>query len=127
MLALIWFKPVRDLIKQMTTRAIVLFAATGTLLAGTTDSKAFFDKADKTEAYTILPNQSAFVIPDAGANQTTQAQFNQAVWYSGPSTEDLHLQVDDGQPAGAASNIGHVVIHGAPDTAAVVTAIPVDV
>ena len=54
----------------------------------------------------------------------TQAQFNQAVWYSGPSTEDLYLQVDDGQPGGAVSNIGHVVIHGAPDTAAVVTDLP---
>jgi hypothetical protein len=54
----------------------------------------------------------------------TQAQFNQAVWYSGPSTEDLYLQVDDGQPGGAVSNEGHIVIHGAPDTAAIVTEIP---
>lgn len=36
---------------------------------------AYYDKTDFTEAYTILPNESAFWIPDAGANKDTQAQF----------------------------------------------------
>jgi hypothetical protein len=30
---------------------------------------------DYTEAYIILPNESAFWIPDAGANKDTQARF----------------------------------------------------
>ena len=30
---------------------------------------AFADTTDKTEAYTILPNESAFFIPDTGANK----------------------------------------------------------
>ena len=81
-LALIWFKPVRDLIKQITTQVTVLFATTGALLAGTTDSKAFFDKTDKTEAYTILPNQSAFWIPDVGANLANQAQMDSEALYN---------------------------------------------
>jgi len=37
---------------------------------------AFADTTDKTEAYTILPNESAFLIPDTGANKENQAQFD---------------------------------------------------
>ncbi len=37
---------------------------------------AFADTTDKTEAYTILPNESAFFIPDTGANKESQAQFD---------------------------------------------------
>jgi hypothetical protein len=37
---------------------------------------AFADTVDKTEAYTILPNESAFFIPDTGANKEAQAQFD---------------------------------------------------
>ena len=38
-------------------------------------AEAYYDKTDFTEAYTILPNESGFWIPDAGANKDTQAQF----------------------------------------------------
>ena len=37
---------------------------------------AYYDKTDYTEAYTILPNESGFWIPDAGANKDSQAQFD---------------------------------------------------
>lgn len=36
---------------------------------------AYYDKTDFTEAYTILPNETGFWIPDAGANKDNQAQF----------------------------------------------------
>jgi hypothetical protein len=39
-------------------------------------AQAFFDANDKTEAYTILPNESAFWIPDVGATKDNQAQFD---------------------------------------------------
>jgi hypothetical protein len=39
-------------------------------------ASAFADTTDKTEAYTILPNESAFFIPDTGANKENQAQFD---------------------------------------------------
>ncbi len=38
-------------------------------------ANAYYDKSDFTEAYTILPNESAFWIPDVGANRDNQAQF----------------------------------------------------
>jgi hypothetical protein len=39
------------------------------------EAAAYYDKADYTEAYTILPNETGFWIPDAGSNKDTQAQF----------------------------------------------------
>ena len=47
----------------------------GVLLAAP-QAQAYYDKTDYTEAYTILPNESAFWIPDAGANKDNQAQFD---------------------------------------------------
>ena len=38
-------------------------------------AKAYYDKQDFAEAYFILPNESAFFIPDVGANRDSQAQF----------------------------------------------------
>jgi hypothetical protein len=103
-LALIWFKPVRDLINQMTTRGIVLLAATGALLTGTTGSKAFFDKTDKTEAYTILPNQSGFWIPDVGANLANQAQMDSEAFYNANRVQLKRFVVPHQKLQGSAGN-----------------------
>ena len=50
--------------------------ATVCLLLAASPAHAYYDKTDYTEAYTILPNESAFWIPDAGANKDAQAQFD---------------------------------------------------
>jgi hypothetical protein len=47
----------------------------GLILLQPATAEAYYDKADFTEAYTILPNESGFWIPDAGANRDSQAQF----------------------------------------------------
>ena len=65
--AAIWWSPVRKLIAQITTAALVFWLLTP-------DAHAFFEKTDKTEAYTIMPNESAFWIPDVGA-ASSQAQL----------------------------------------------------
>jgi hypothetical protein len=65
-LAAIWWRPVR--------RWIAPLAAAG-LIAAPVPAAAYYDKSDFTEAYTILPNESGFWIPDLGANKDTQAQF----------------------------------------------------
>jgi len=54
-LAVIWFDPLRKLIKLMAVPCLVGLA----LLAPQDRAHAFADTTDKTEAYTILPNQSA--------------------------------------------------------------------
>ena len=45
------------------------------LLAGGPSARAYFDTTDKTEGYFILPNESAFWIPDVGANKDSQGRF----------------------------------------------------
>lgn len=65
-LAAIWWKPARQWLGPL---ALLAFAALPQPAA------AYYDKNDYTEAYTILPNESGFWIPDQGANRDTQAQF----------------------------------------------------
>ena len=68
-LALIWWGPLRRRFARLA------MAAAGCLALGAMPAQAYYDKTDFTEAYTILPNESAFWIPDAGANRDGQAQF----------------------------------------------------
>jgi hypothetical protein len=64
--AAIWWGPARRWLA-----AIALLAIAG----GAQPAQAYYDKADYAEAYTILPNESAFWIPDVGDNKTAQARF----------------------------------------------------
>ncbi|HTB42077.1 MAG TPA: SPFH domain-containing protein [Acetobacteraceae bacterium] len=66
----IWWRPLRQW--WVSGAAAIVF---GVLLAAP-QAQAYYDKTDYTEAYTILPNESAFWIPDAGANKDNQAQFD---------------------------------------------------
>jgi hypothetical protein len=61
----IWWRTAWRLLATLTAIALFLPATAG----------AYYDKTDYTEAYTILPNESGFWIPDAGANKDNQAQF----------------------------------------------------
>lgn len=68
----IWYRPVvKAIAKAMTAPLLALLA----LAASAPGAAAFFETVDKTEAYTILPNESAFWIPDVGANKDTQSQL----------------------------------------------------
>ncbi len=70
-LAAIWWKPSKRLLARLTG------VATAVLLLMSMDQKAYayYDQTNYTEAYFILPNESAFFIPDVGANKDTQAGF----------------------------------------------------
>ena len=58
-------------------KAILASTILATLVFCNTAS-AYYDKTDYTEAVYIQPNQSAFFIPDTGANNSGQAQFGSA-------------------------------------------------
>jgi hypothetical protein len=70
-LAAIWWKPLRSSRFRRFPAAMVM----GLLLLAGPEAQAYYDKTDYTEAYFILPNESAFFIPDVGANRDTQAKF----------------------------------------------------
>ncbi len=78
-LYLIWRKPVKsgaNKVKKGLKAVIAIFAITCALAFGMTEGFAFFEKADRTEIHTILPNESAFWIPDVGDNKSTQTQMD---------------------------------------------------
>ncbi len=66
----IWWRPLRQW--WVSGAAAIVFS----VLLAAPQAQAYYDKTDYTEAYTILPNESAFWIPDAGANKDNQAQFD---------------------------------------------------
>jgi hypothetical protein len=62
----IWWGPARRALAALLIASVMLLPH---------QAAAYYDKTDYTEAYTILPNETGFWIPDAGANKDTQAQF----------------------------------------------------
>ena len=74
----IWKGNIEAFFKAIMAGAIV-FAVSG---AVADRAWAYADSADKTEAYTILPNQSAFWVPDVGANKDDQKQFESEAYYA---------------------------------------------
>lgn len=72
LLVWIWWSPVKFLCtkKELFGAALVLL-----ILLSSGQVFAYYDKYDYTEAYFILPNESAFFIPDTGKNKDSQAQF----------------------------------------------------
>jgi hypothetical protein len=103
-LACIWFKPVRDAIKRVSPTLAVLLAVAGALLLGTTDSRAFFEKVDRTEIYPILPNQSAFWIPEVGAVKDKQVQVDSEAFLNENKVQLNRFQIPHQKLAGSAGS-----------------------
>ena len=62
----IWWVPVRRWFAALGAAVLLVSVVPAEQAA------AYYDKTDLTEAYTILPNETAFWIPDTGANKDTQ-------------------------------------------------------
>jgi len=72
LLACIWLPFVRNLWRGYSGLAIAAIALAAT--AGQ-PARAFYDKTDSAEAVFILPNESAFFVPDVGANKDSQVKY----------------------------------------------------
>jgi hypothetical protein len=71
----IWWAPAR--------RAwMALFVIAALVGLRSQPANAYYDKSDYTEAYTILPNESAFWIPDVGNNKDNQAQLDSEAYFN---------------------------------------------
>lgn len=51
------------------------------VLLAPSHSWAYYNQSDYAESYFILPNESAFFVPDVGANKDNQAQFGSLQYY----------------------------------------------
>jgi len=67
-LVLIWYSPTKTWIKSLLAILAFMFLVPPS-------AHAYYDKTDYSENYFILPNESAFFIPDVGDNKSSQAQF----------------------------------------------------
>jgi hypothetical protein len=63
------------------------------LVLSHTNAFAFAETTDKTEVYTILPNQSAFWVPDVGDNKGTQKKFESEDYYNDAKIAAKRFQV----------------------------------
>lgn len=74
-LALIWYRPMKTWIAALLAAALLAIFAPDTAMA-------YYSQSDYTENYFILPNESAFFIPDIGDNKNSQAQFGSEEYLS---------------------------------------------
>jgi hypothetical protein len=103
-LAWIWYKPVRNAIRRVAPALALLLAAGGALLLGTSEGQAFFEKVDRTEIYPILPNQSAFWIPEVGAVKDKQVQIDSEAFLNENKVQLNRFQVPHQKLTGSAGN-----------------------
>jgi hypothetical protein len=103
-LAAIWFRPVREAIRRASQSLAVLLVAAAALLLGTNDGHAFFEKVDRTEIYPILPNQSAFWIPEVGAVKDKQVQVDSEAFLNDNKVQLNRFQIPHQKLTGSAGN-----------------------
>lgn len=61
--------------------ALALIIGAALAACGTQSARAYYADTDYAESYFILPNQSAFYIPDVGANKDSQAEFGSEQYF----------------------------------------------
>lgn len=81
--------------------ATIMFAAAAVIAS---PSYAYFDTTDVTEAYTILPNESAFWIPDTGDNASSQAKMDSEAYYEANKIAIKRFIVPHKKLSGTAGN-----------------------
>lgn len=77
----IWWKPVkqnRKTIRKWFANLTIIGLA---IFAGMNQAKAYYDKTDYAEPYFIMPNESAFWVPDVGDNKTSQVKFGSEEYF----------------------------------------------
>lgn len=69
----IWFTTIKKFLAGL---LVMLLCVAGISIGSTNHVMAYSDTTDKTEAYTILPNETAFWVPDVGNNKDSQVKFD---------------------------------------------------
>lgn len=79
----IWWSPLRRNKKMINKAKKALSGLTVVLLALMlpVSAKAYYDKTDYAEPYFIMPNESAFWVPDVGDNKNAQVKFGSKEYF----------------------------------------------
>jgi hypothetical protein len=80
-LASIWGDVLAAFLRRRSGQLALVLCALAALGGQARRAEAFAETTDRTEAYTILPNESAFWIPDVGANRDNQAQLDSEAFF----------------------------------------------
>jgi hypothetical protein len=94
-LAAIWWHPIKSWLAKI-ANALVL------LLLVASSPRAYYDKTNYTEAYFILPNESAFFIPDVGANRDNQSSFGSEAYLLQNKIAAKRFEIPHAKLAGSA-------------------------
>jgi hypothetical protein len=71
----LWYRPIKTWITALL--AVMLF-----IVCAPHTAEAYYDKSDYSENYFVLPNESAFFVPDVGDNKSSQASFGSEAYLS---------------------------------------------
>jgi hypothetical protein len=104
LLALIWVGPLTKIVKRDLMTIIILGLSLSFISVH--DAKAYYDKTDYTEAYTILPNESAIYVPDTGDNKTSQVKFDSEDYLKANQVPAKRFIVPHQKLSGSGSYIG---------------------
>ena len=107
-LVAIWLAPIR---RWLSGAVVVVVAALGLNLIGG-EAKAYYDKTDFAEIYLVLPNESAFWIPDTGANATTQANLDSEAFLDANKIATKRFQIPHAVLPGSGWFAGYYVPTG---------------
>jgi hypothetical protein len=72
----IWYRPFKTWITAFMAMSFLLVCYTPQ------PAMAYYDKSDYSENYFVLPNESAFFVPDVGDNKSSQASFGSEAYLS---------------------------------------------
>jgi hypothetical protein len=92
----IWWRPLKAAITAIASLAVVL------CLVQAERARAYYDKTDYTEVYFVLPNESAFFVPDVGANRDNQSSFGSVDYLNANKIPAKRFQVPHAKLAGSA-------------------------
>ncbi len=105
----IWWVPLKN---WFAGAAVVALAALGFTLTGGNEAKAYYDKNDYAEVYLVLPNESAFWIPDTGANAATQTNMDSEAYFQANKIATKRFQIPHAVLPGSGWFAGYYVPTG---------------
>lgn len=104
-LVALWWKPLLRLVGPASSPRVLGLLVAGLILAGSGQANAYFETSDKTEAYTVLPNESAFWIPDTG-DKSGQVQFDSEAFYAEKKIAQLRYVIKHHKLDGTGGMLG---------------------